>query len=58
MRQRYNFNYIFNKAIRIEKQPIAYPKIPLRLYNYSYVGGRLLSIYGKKVSAPTIISIK
>jgi len=46
------------KELVIEKQPIAYPKIPLRLYNYSYVGSRLLSIYGKKVSAPTIISIK
>ena len=46
------------KELVIEKQPIAYPKIPIRLYNYSYVRDRLLSIYGKKVSAPTIISIK
>jgi len=43
------------KELAIEKQLIVDPKIPLRSYNYSYIKDRLLSIYGQKVSTPTII---
>ena len=44
------------KELTIEKQLIADPEVPLRSYNYSYIKDRLLSIYGQKVSAPTIIN--
>ena len=44
------------KELTIEKQLITDPEVPLRSYNYSYIKDRLLSIYGQKVSAPTIIN--
>ncbi len=44
------------KELKIEKQLIADPEVPLRSYNYSYIADRLLSTYGQKVSTPTIIS--
>jgi len=43
------------KELEIEKQLIADPEVPLRSYNYSYIKDRLLSVYGQKVSTPTII---
>lgn len=42
------------KELEIEKQLIADPEVPLRSYNYSYIKDRLLSVYGQKVSTPTI----
>jgi len=44
------------KELKIEKQLIADPEVPLRSYNYSYIKDRLFSNYGQKVSTPTIIS--
>ena len=44
------------KELKIEKQLIADPEVPLRSYNYSYIKDRLMSNYGQKVSTPTIIS--
>ena len=44
------------KELTIEKKLITDPEVPLRSYNYSYIKDRLLSFYGQKVSAPTIIN--
>jgi len=44
------------KELTIEKQLITDPEVPLRSYNYSYIKDRLLSVYGQKVSALTIIN--
>ncbi|NQT66754.1 MAG: hypothetical protein HQ569_04155 [Actinobacteria bacterium] len=43
------------KELKIKKQLITDPEVPLRLYNYSYIANRLLYIYSQKVSVPTII---
>ena len=44
------------KELEIDKQLIADPEVPLRLYNYSYIKDRLMSNYGQRVSTPTIIN--
>jgi len=43
------------KELKIEKQLIEDPEVPLRSYNYSYVKDRIMSNYKQKVSTPTII---
>jgi hypothetical protein len=42
--------------LTVERKLITDPDIPLRSYNYSYIKDRLASVYGQKVSLPTIIS--
>jgi len=44
------------KELKIEKQLIVDPEVPLRSYNYSYIKDRLFSVYGQRVSTPTIIN--
>jgi len=44
------------KELKIEKNLIADPEVPLRSYNYSYIKDRLASEYDQKVSTPTIIN--
>jgi len=43
------------KELKIEKQLIENPEVPLRSYNYSYIKDRIMSNYKQKVSTPTII---
>jgi len=44
------------KELKVEKELITDPEVPLRSYNYSYIADRLTSKYGQKVSTPTIIN--
>ncbi len=43
------------EELKIEKQLIENPEVPLRSYNYSYIKDRIMFNYKLKVSTPTII---